>query len=101
MTTDELVVACALHEAGLAAQSERWAELRRRAEVGRQSTPDGRRLFFRADPGVRDELDELVAVENRCCSWATWTVAASGNELALEVTSTGHGVDALHRMFSA
>jgi hypothetical protein len=62
-------------------------------------TTDGLRLTFRADRGVLDELRSLVAVERRCCAWARWDVDEEGDVVALVVSSSGHGVHALHRLF--
>jgi hypothetical protein len=95
----ELVVACALDKAGLEKQSRRWRELRLRAEVRQLATPQGKRMYFRADEGVLKELDELAAVENDCCSWAQWKVEPLQDEIVLHVTSTAHGVEVIHGMF--
>lgn len=97
----ELVVACTLDKAGLETQSRRWRELRGRAEVRQLDTPEGKRVYFRADEGVLQELEELVAVENGCCSWAQWNVEPLENEVVLHVTSTAHGVEVIHGMFDA
>jgi hypothetical protein len=43
-------------------------KLRARAEVRQLKTPQGKRVYFRADEGVLQELNELAAVENGCCS---------------------------------
>jgi hypothetical protein len=96
----ELVVACTLSSVDLASQARRWSDLRTRAEVRQLETPSGKRVYFRSDPGVVEELRELVIVENRCCSWATWTVELSAGEAVLDVTSTTHGVDAIRQMFT-
>jgi hypothetical protein len=97
--SDEPTVACTLDRAGLAAQAARWSALRRRAETRQRATPDGKRVHFRAEPGVREELEALVTVENECCSWARWTVEEEDGEVVLAVSSTGHGVAALQAMF--
>ena len=99
-TEGGLVVACTLGEAGLDAQARRWRELRAKAELRQVKTPEGKRVFFRAGEGVAEELDALVAVENECCSWARWTVERGSGEVVLAVTSTEHGVDAVHAMFA-
>jgi hypothetical protein len=95
----ELVVACTLDKTGLEKQSRRWRELRGRAEVRQLMTPEGKRLYFRADEGVLREVTDLTAVENNCCSWAQWTVEPLTNEVVLHVTSTAHGVEVIHQMF--
>jgi hypothetical protein len=99
-TTASAPVACSLSTKGLAEQAGRWARLAARALTGRALTADGLRLGFRPEPGIEEELRALVAVETRCCPWATWTVQASQTQLALDVRATGDGVTALHGMFT-
>ena len=99
-TTASAAVACSLTTEGLAEQAGRWARLAARAMTGRALTADGLRLVFRPEPGIEEELRALVAVETRCCPWATWTVEASATELVLEVRASGDGVSALHGMFT-
>lgn len=83
-------IACTLTSADLAAQAARWRALTR---VAREETPAGLRIEFA--PGSDAELQELVAVENECCSWAQWRVEGS----TLVVSSTGDGVAVLRSMF--
>ena len=97
---DDLTVACSLDSAGLKAQSDRWAALRESAELRQVETPAGKSIFFRADPGVEEELEALVAVENECCAWASWTVETTEDEIAMHAVSTGEGVTTLHGMFA-
>jgi len=93
-------VACTLSRAGLAAQAGRWARLTTRAMTDRAQTPHGLRLSFRPEPGVGDELRQLVAVERECCAWAGWTVETSAGRIILDIRATGDGVAALHAMFT-
>jgi MerR family transcriptional regulator, copper efflux regulator len=99
-TTASAPVACSLTTEGLAEQAGRWTRLAARALTGHARTANGLRLDFRPDPGIEEELRALVAVETRCCPWATWTVQASATQLALDVCATGDGVTALHGMFT-
>jgi hypothetical protein len=93
-------VACSLGVAGLRAQERRWADLVRGAGIDRSATGDGVALRFRADPNVEHELRELVAVENECCSWATWEVRADRDgALVMQARTTGDGVTTLQSMF--
>jgi len=46
-------------------------------------------------------LRALVAVENECCSWATWTVGAGPAHIVLDVRAAGVGVTVLHSMFAS
>jgi len=94
-------VVCTLAAGDLSTQRRRWERLGADALVERVKTEDGLRLSFRADAGVVRELQELAAVERECCAWATWTVHESGGQVTLDVSSTGEGVAALHRMFTS
>ena len=93
-------VACALTPQDLAAQATRWQQLAARAMTERGETAHGLRITFRSEPGVEDELRELVAVENKCCPWANWTAEADADHVVLNVASIGDGIAALHGMFT-
>ncbi len=93
-------IACTLTTSDLAAQRGRWLRLIRVSGSGRVETADGLRLGFRADSGVAEELEQLAAVERRCCAWAAWSVTRSDDRVELAVTSAGDGVAALHSMFA-
>lgn len=93
------VVACTLSAGDLAAQAARWLKLRSTAEVSRVETEDGFSLVFQDTPAVEAELRELVAVENDCCSLASWDVLRSDGALVMHASSTANGIDALHGMF--
>ena len=99
--TGPVPVACALTSAGLAAQAGRWARLAARAMTGRTETEHGLRIRFRPGSGTEEELRALVAVENECCSWATWTVETSPADIVLDAHATGAGVAVLHSMFAS
>ena len=92
-------IACTLSSAALASRRERWRRLIARSGVGRDETPGGLRLRFRADPGAAAELTALAAAERECCAWAEWSVESGDGEIALVVRSSGAGVTALHTMF--
>ena len=93
------VIACTLNASDLAAQAARWLQLRSAAELSRVETEDGFRLNFQDTPDVEAELHELVAVENDCCSWASWKVFREDGALVMHASSTANGVDALHGLF--
>lgn len=98
---DARPVACALTPAGLAAQATRWQQLTARAMTERTETAHGLRITFRPEPGVEEELRSLVAVENQCCPWASWTMQTSTRQVTLDIRSTGHGITTLHSMFTS
>jgi hypothetical protein len=94
---DETIpVACTLTTEGLAAQAERWRRLMARAMTERAETADGLRICFRLEPGAEEALRALVALENECCPWATWTLDRRAGVIVLDVRSTGAGIAALH-----
>lgn len=93
-------VACSLSRAGLAAQAARWVRLAARAMTEREQTEDGLRIRFRPEPGAEEELRTLVATENECCPWATWTVRADPGRIVLDIRSSGDGVPTLHGMLA-
>ena len=85
------LIACTLGPRDLAAQRRRWQAL---TIIARQETPDGLRVTFA--PSDEDELRALIAVENECCAWATWSVDGS----VLTVSSEGHRVTAARQLFA-
>ena len=91
-------IACTLTPAGLAAQGERWRRLMTWAMTERADTADGLRVRFR--PGAEEELRALVAVETRCCPWASWTVELDAGTIVLDVRSTAGGVATVRGMFA-
>jgi len=60
--------------------------------IERAETADGLRISFRPASGVEEELRELVAVENECCSWADWNVKTNAEQIVLDVRSTREGI---------
>ena len=94
------LVACTLTDTDLKTQRERWLALGDNFGLGRQETDDGLRLSFRSHPGIREELDALVAVENECCSWADWSVEGDDEVLVMAARSEGTGIETLHGMFT-
>jgi hypothetical protein len=94
------VIACSLSGEDLPERRRRWLALTDRALAGRTVTPAGIRLTFRADEGVEDELRVLAALERECCGFAGFDVVASGDQVTLDVTSTGDGVTAVRELFS-
>jgi hypothetical protein len=93
-------VACSLTPTDLDKQSSRWERLAARALTERAETEHGLRLSFRPEPGAEEELRQLVAVENECCRWATWTVDTRAGQIVLDARSDGDGISALHNMFT-
>jgi len=93
-------IACSLTPAGLAEQGARWQRLAARAMTQHILTAAGVRLCFRGEPGVEEELRQLVDAESQCCPWASWTLHESAGQLVVEARSTRLGAIVLHSMFS-
>ena len=52
------------------------------------------------DPAAfEQELRALVAVENDCCRWASWSVDRKEGVLVMAARSKGEGISTLHGMF--
>jgi hypothetical protein len=94
------LVGCTLVETDLKTHRERWLALGENFGLGREETGDGLRLSFSYHPQIQEELEALVAVENDCCSWASWGVEREGDTLVMAARSQGTGVETLHGMFT-
>jgi hypothetical protein len=94
------LVACTLSDTALKTQCERWLTFGENVGLGREETADGLRLSFRYHPQIPEELEALVAVENECCSWASWSIELEGDTLVMAARSKGTGVTTLHGMFT-
>jgi hypothetical protein len=92
-------IVCTLTGTDLKSQHARWIALRERFGLGRRETADGLRLTFDDRPEVEAELTALIAVENECCAWASWTVERDDDALVMAARSEGAGVATLHTMF--
>ena len=93
------LVACTLSDTDLKTQRERWINVGGNFGIGREQTNDGLRLTFKDHPAVEQELRALVAVENDCCSWASWSVERDARTLIMAARSKGEGIATLHGMF--
>ena len=93
------LVACTLSDTDLKTQRERWIDVSANFGIGREQTSDGLRLTFKDHPAVEQELRALVAVENDCCSWASWSVERDAGALIMAARSKGEGIATLHGIF--
>jgi len=93
------LVACTLSDTDLKTQRDRWINVGTNFGIGREKTDDGLRLTFKDHPLVEQELRALVAVENDCCSWASWSVQREEGVLVMAARAKGEGILTLHGMF--
>jgi hypothetical protein len=88
-TREPTAIACSLDRDDLAERRMRWSALRARAASETTRTARGVRLSFRAEPGVAEELEALVALERDCCAFVDWAVDADNEQVVLEVSADG------------
>ena len=81
----EPVIACSLDGDDQVRRLREIAELRQRALLEARETPAGLRMRFAARPGIRQELERLIEIESRCCSFLRFELEGSDEELVLEV----------------
>jgi hypothetical protein len=93
------LIACSLANTDLKTQHERWINVGTNFGIARETTDDGLRLTFEDHPAIEQELQALVAVENDCCGWASWTVERTSGALVMAARSKGEGIATLHGMF--
>lgn len=92
-------IACTLDEGRRVARGEEWRAVITEGLEQRESIEGGVRLRFSADPAIARRVEELVAGERACCSWASWTLRPSGDATVLEATAPGDGAAALQALF--
>jgi hypothetical protein len=92
-------VACTLEGDDLRERAAAWTTLIAAHGIGRREVDGGFELRFA--PDASDELARLVAGEQSCCAWASWSVAEDGDVAVLTATSPDpNGVSTLRAWFS-
>ena len=100
MTGPDLPLACTLEGAAFAERRARWEALSERALAGRERTPGGVLLRYRAAPGVVDELRELVRLEGDCCAFLDLRLREHGAEPVLEVSGPPEAAEVIEAFVS-
>ncbi|MFN2486570.1 MAG: hypothetical protein ABR609_08195 [Acidimicrobiia bacterium] len=67
--------------------------------IEKRKLANGVRLRYRSLAGVESELTALAAAEKECCAFADWTVTADGDEVLLDVTAEGLGIEVVQMLF--
>ena len=80
-------LACSLSGADAGTRQAEWDALVGRAVVTRSQVTGGMRVTLAPRPGVREELERLVAAERECCPFLDLRVDDSAGALALTVTA--------------
>jgi hypothetical protein len=99
-TDPSIPIACSLSADAVEDREAQWRELLSRALIRRVRAPGGVRIELRALPGVRRELERLVAAERDCCPFMTMSVETTDDQvLVLAVTAPELAVPILARLF--
>lgn len=89
--TPDPPIACSLAGSDL---ERRFAELRRfgaEALTARSCDQDGHRLWFRKSPGAEARLRSIVAAEEECCSFLSFSLTEIDGQLELRIASPPDG----------
>jgi hypothetical protein len=80
-------IGCSLEKAEMAERGRRWERLAERALIAADRTGEtAARQRYRAEPGVRGELEELVRLERECCPFLDMRVDDVDSEVVLDVS---------------
>ncbi|HWD63622.1 MAG TPA: hypothetical protein VG405_00485 [Solirubrobacteraceae bacterium] len=96
MTERPKSIPCALSEPEGDQRGAAWRALGPRVR-SRARTAGGFRVVF--DLAALERVEQLAAAERSCCGWATWSVQAYSDRVALEVTGPDAPVEALAAAF--
>jgi hypothetical protein len=100
-TSPSTSIACSLAADAAGDRESQWRELLSRAVIGRAPAPGGVRIELRASPGVRRELERLVAAERDCCPFMTMSVEATDDQvLVLAVAAPPPAAAIVERLFA-
>jgi hypothetical protein len=98
--SDSTPFACSLTATAGAERAQRWRTLLDDGLLYARRLAGGRRLAFRAEPGVVQELDELVAAERECCPFLNLTVARFDERLILDIVAPPEAETIIDAMFA-
>ena len=95
-----LPIACSLEAVELEDRRQDWLQVLDSNLIDRSRTDSGVRLRLTSSPQILDSLNRLVAAENQCCPWITWSLNADDQESVLVASAeTEEGVESLARLF--
>ena len=90
-------IACTLDPAPMRDRAATGAEIKARGLVASEPTPTGYRLHF--SPGLKGELETLIAAESRCCSFMKFEFETERDELILNVAAPEEGRPVIAQLF--
>ncbi|HVF11732.1 MAG TPA: hypothetical protein VNA87_01465, partial [Actinomycetota bacterium] len=95
-----LPIACSLESVAFEDRRQEWLHLLSSNLIDRTRTGSGVRLRLNSSPQVLDTLQKLIASENQCCPWISWSLVTADQESVLEISAeTSEGIESLARMF--
>jgi hypothetical protein len=100
----ELPISCTLGPSDGAERRRRWQALGDAGAAGARRSDHCLEVRYRAEPGIRDELEALAAGERDCCSFVTWDVTHESDEAVLHVRpdpASPGDLDAIAILFAA
>jgi hypothetical protein len=102
-TPDSCVpIACSLNADAAGARESEWRALLSRTLISTACARRGARVELRALPGVRQELERLVAAERDCCPFMTLSVETADEAILVLTASTSElGAPILAQLFAA
>jgi hypothetical protein len=90
-----LPVACTLGPDDGRGRMLRWQRLDQRAAPVARLVDGQLEVRYRPGEGIQEELAELAAAEQICCSFATWEVSSVKGQPVLRVTASAEDPDAV------
>jgi hypothetical protein len=99
-TDSAATIACSLTADAVGDREREWRELLSRALIRRTPTSNGVRVELQPLPGVRGELDRLIAAETDCCPFMTMSIETAAASLALTVTAPPLAAAIVEQLFT-
>ncbi len=91
----EFPLACTLGPDDGRARRARWLALHDRAAPTIRRFDAHLEIRYPPRPGVREELEDLAAAEQRCCAFVAWAVSDDHGQPVLVVTAPPGSPDAV------
>ncbi len=91
----EVPVACTLGPDDGQARLRRWQRLNESATPSARVVAGTLQVRYQPGPGVQEELTDLAAAEQTCCSFISWSVISSDGQPVLLVSAPANAPDAV------
>lgn len=91
----DVPVACTLGPVDGRARLRRWQRLNESAAPSARVVAGDLQVRYQPGPGVQEELADLAAAEQICCSFVSWSVTNSDVQPVLQVSAPAGAPDAV------